>query len=93
MHAYWYWTSHGEVEPNVRVNIRHSSSSMDIEHDDYNEVDRLQNMVDDIMGVRQENEYDLQIQLPRGFMTNLMQLNDPCGLDVIITPSCLLVLK
>ena len=58
MHAYWYWTSHGEVEPNVGVNMHHSSSSMDVEHDDYNGVDRLQNMVDDIMKVRQENEYE-----------------------------------
>lgn len=58
MHAYWYWTSHREFEPNVGVNMHHSSSSMDVEHDDYNGVDRLQNMVDDIMGVCQKNEYE-----------------------------------
>ena len=58
MYGYWYWTSHGEVEPNVEVNMHHGSSSMDVEHDDYNGVDRLQTMVDDIMGVHQENEYE-----------------------------------
>jgi len=57
LHAYWYWTSHGEVVPNVGVNMHHSSYSMDVEHDDYNGVDRLQTMTDDIMEVRQENEY------------------------------------
>ena len=36
MHAYWYWTSHGEIEPNFGVNMHHSSSSIDVEHDDYN---------------------------------------------------------
>ena len=50
MHAYWYWTSHGEIEPNIGVNINHSSSIMHVDHDDYNGVDRLQTMVGDIMG-------------------------------------------
>jgi len=38
--------------------MHHSSFSIDVEHDDYNGVDRLQNMVDDIMVVCQENEYE-----------------------------------
>ena len=37
----WYWTSHGEIEPNIGVNVHHSSSSMHANHDDYNGVDRL----------------------------------------------------
>ena len=58
MHAYWYWTSHGEMEPNIGVNMHHNSSNMHADHDDFNEVDRLQTMVDDFMDIYQEDEYE-----------------------------------
>ena len=67
MHAYWYWTSHGQVVPNVRVNMHHSSCSMDVEHDYYNGVDILQTMVDDIMEACQENEYEPPIPSAQRF--------------------------
>ena len=48
MNTYWYWTSHGKIEPHNHVNMHQSSSRMHIIHDDCNVVDRFQTRVEDL---------------------------------------------
>ena len=40
------------------VNVHFSSSSIHVDHDDYNGVESLQTMVSDVKGVHQEDKYE-----------------------------------
>jgi hypothetical protein len=91
---YWYWTCHGESDPELLAEINKKKSAQE-GHSSHHS--RFLNMVYDAVGPQHQMECEEEMEESsnindQSFTTYYMRHRNNCGLDATITQNCLLPL-